>query len=80
LNGGPRRTCTRSPAPVDGVGGGVGPFGRLVSSRSAERVLLSSFIGKEWHYEYLSSPGVAAQRVTDLVAEHGGATACNLRR
>jgi hypothetical protein len=51
-----------------------------LASRGPERVLLSSFIGKEWHYEYLRSSSGAGERVRELVERHGGGRSCNLRR
>ena len=58
-------------------------YGRLnawLASVQPERVLLSWFAMGEWHYEFLRSPTLTADRITDLVGHHGGAASCNVRR
>ena len=58
-------------------------YGRLnawLASVQPERVLLSWFAKGEWHYEFLRSPALTAERITDLVGHHGGAASCNVRR
>ena len=58
-------------------------YARLMAwldSGEAERVLLSSFIGREWHYEYLRGAKLVAERVRQLVEQYGGGKACSLRR
>ena len=58
-------------------------YGRLktwLACVQPERVLLSWFANGEWHYEFLRSPSLTAERITHLVGHHGGASGCNVRR